>query len=130
MKKILMMLLLVAGFAAFAKAQDTTKVKKTPDERAAQMGKIMQKRLNLTADQSKQIDAILTDRAEQVAAMKGQKGTKSEKMKVMADADTKINAILNDDQKKQYAQMKEKMLEKRGGLASSSANGSTPPPAQ
>jgi protein CpxP len=123
------MLLLVTGFAALAKAQDTTKVKKTPDERAAQMGKMMQKRLNLTADQSKQIDAILIDRAEKLDAMKGQKGSRNERMKLMTDADTRINAILNDDQKKQYAQMKEKILEKRGGLASAPANANTPPPA-
>jgi len=126
------MLLLITGFAGYAKAQDTAKVKRTPEERAARMGKMMEKRLSLTADQSKQINVILTDRATKEDALKGQKGSKTEKMKVMADADAKIDAILTPDQSKQYAALKETAKErgmgKKGEATPSPA--STPPPAQ
>ena len=113
MKKIIVMLLLITGFAVCTNAQDTAKVKRTPQERAARMGKMMEKRLSLTADQSKQINAILADRATKEDALKGQKGSKDERMKVMADADAKIDAILTPDQKKQYAALKEKEMSKR-----------------
>jgi len=131
MKKIMVMLLLITGFAVCANAQDTAKVKRTPEERAARMGKMMEKRLSLTADQSKQINAILADRATKEDALKGQKGSKDEKMKVMADADAKIDAILTPDQRKLYAALKETAKErgmgKRGGATPPA---STPPPAQ
>jgi protein CpxP len=136
MKKIIVMLLLLTGFVVYSKAQDTTRVKKTPDERAAQMGKMMAKKLNLTADQSKQVDAILTDRAEKMAAMKGTKGNRAAKMKLMADSDNQIEALLTDAQKKEYAVMKENAKEKikenrmsNVAPATPPAN-TTPPPAQ
>lgn len=132
MKKIMIMLLLITGFAVCTKAQDTAKVKLTPQERAARMGKMMEKRLNLTADQSKQINVILADRATKEDALKGQKGSKAERMKVMADADAKIDAILTPDQRKLYAALKESAKEKgmgrKGGATSPTT--STPPPAQ
>jgi len=125
MKKIIVMLLLITGFAVCAKAQDTARVKRTPEERAARMGKMMEKRLSLTADQSKQVNAILADRATKEEALKGQKGLKDERMKVMADADAKIDAILTPDQRKLYAALKESAKEKGMG----SKRGATPPPA-
>ncbi len=126
MKKIILMLLLITGFAVCAKAQDTTKVKRSPQERAVRMGKMMEKRLNLTADQSKQINAILAERATKEDALKGQKGTKAEKIKAVADADAKIDAILTPDQRKLYAALKESAKEKGMGKKA----GATPPPAQ
>jgi len=131
MKKIIVMLLLITGFAVCANAQDTTKVKRTPQERAERMGKMMQKRLNLTADQSTKINAILIDRATKEDALKGQKGTKGEKAQVMADADAKIDAVLTDDQRKLYAAMKESAktrMNKKGAVPTTPA--ATPPPAQ
>jgi protein CpxP len=107
MKKIILVLFLVTGVAAFANAQDTTKVKKTPEEKNEHTLKVMQKRLNLTADQSKQISAILAERADKVTKMKGVKGGGLAKTEASTDADKKINALLTDDQKKAYAQMKD-----------------------
>ncbi|WP_448697605.1 hypothetical protein ACFGVR_12875 [Mucilaginibacter sp. AW1-3] len=131
MKKIIVMLLMITGFAVCASAQDTAKVKRTPQERAEKMGKMMQKRLNLTADQSTQINAVLVDRATKEDAMKGQKGTKDEKMKVMADADAKIDAILTPDQRKLYAELKENVKKRGMGKRSEVAPPTTtPPPAQ
>jgi len=111
MKKLMLALFLITGITAFAKAQDTTKVKKTPEERATQMTKRLQQKLNLTADQTTKISAILTERATQMdePKMKGVKGGRVVKMQAMADADKKINAILTPDQQKQYAEMQAKM---------------------
>lgn len=137
MKKIILMMMLVAGMAAFANAQDTTKVKKTPEERAAQMTKMMQKKLNLTADQTTRISAIIADRATKMGdmKMKGVKGGRLAKMEAAADADKKINAILTPDQQKQYAQMEEKIkakaMERRKAKTEAPAAPVTPvPPAQ
>jgi periplasmic protein CpxP/Spy len=127
MKKIIVMLLLITGLAAYAKAQDTTKVKRTPQERAARMGKMMQKKLNLTADQSTQINAILADRAAKEDALKGQKGTKAEKLKAIADADAKIDAILTPEQRKLYAALKESAKEKGMGKKRGATAPNTPP---
>lgn len=115
MKKIMLITFLLAGITAFAKAQDTTKVKKTPEERAAQMTKMMQKKLNLTADQTTKISAILSERATQMdePKIKGVKGGgRVVKMQAMADVDKKINAVLTPDQQKQYADMEQKVKDK------------------
>ncbi|OCX54152.1 hypothetical protein BEL04_07750 [Mucilaginibacter sp. PPCGB 2223] len=130
MKKIVLILLLIAAFAVCAGAQDTAKVKRTPQERAARMGKMMEKRLSLTADQSKQINAVLLDRATKEDALKGQKGTKGEKAKVMADADAKIDAILTPDQRKLYAAIKESAKERGRKGETTPPSASTPPPVQ
>lgn len=127
MKKIIVMLLLITGLAAYAKAQDTTRVKRTPQERAARMGKMMQKKLNLTADQSTQINTILADRAAKEDALKGQKGTKAEKLKAIADADAKIDAILTPEQRKLYAALKESAKEKGMGKKGGTTAPNTPP---
>lgn len=114
MKKILLTIFLIAGIAVFANAQDTTKVKKTPQERAAQMTKALQRKLNLTADQTTQVSAILTDEATKTSDIKekGVKGHGLAKLEAKTDADKKINAILTPDQQKVYAQMEEKMKAK------------------
>jgi hypothetical protein len=44
MKKIILMLMLLTGFAAIAKAQDTTRAKRTPQERAQHTTKMLQKK--------------------------------------------------------------------------------------
>jgi protein CpxP len=128
MKKIMLALFLIIGIAAFAKAQDTTKVKKTPQERAAQMTKMMQKKLNLTADQTTKISAILTERATQMdePKMKGVKGGRVVKMQAMADADKKINAVLTADQQKQYADMEAKTKEKMASRKKAKMQETTP----
>lgn len=115
MKKLILMLLLITGFTAFTKAQDTTKVKKTPEERAQHTAMVLQKKLKLTADQSKQVSDILAEEAANTGdKMKGVKGGHLAKMQAAADADKKIDAILTDDQKKTYAQIKETRKAKMG----------------
>jgi periplasmic protein CpxP/Spy len=85
----------------------------SPDDQLAQMTK----RYNLTADQQTQIKPILTDRAQQMMTLRQDQSMSREdkmaKMKTMRDdSNTKINAILNDTQKKQFADDQAKMQER------------------
>ena len=100
----------------------------TPDEQVARMTK----RYNLSADQQTQIKPILANQQQQMMALRGDtslsRDDKMAKMKgIREDSSTKIQAILNDTQKKQYAEDQQKMQERmqqRGG------GGPGGPPAQ
>jgi Spy/CpxP family protein refolding chaperone len=100
----------------------------TPDEQVARMTK----RYNLSADQQTQIKPILANQQQQMTALRGDSSLSREdrmtKMKgIREDSSTKIQAILNDTQKKQYAEDEQKMQERmqqRGG------GGPGGPPAQ
>ncbi|MGA3226546.1 MAG: hypothetical protein ABSC65_22455 [Acidobacteriaceae bacterium] len=100
----------------------------TPDEQVARMTK----RYNLSADQQTQIKPILANQQQQMMALRGDSSLSREdkmaKMKgIRDDSSTKIQAILNDTQKKQYAEDQQKMQERmqeRGG------GGPGGPPAQ
>jgi Spy/CpxP family protein refolding chaperone len=92
----------------------------TPDEQVARMTK----RYNLSADQQTQIKPILANQQQQMTALRGDSSLSREdrmaKMKgIRDDSSTKIQAILNDTQKKQYAadqqQMQERMQQRGGG---------------
>jgi hypothetical protein len=67
----------------------------------------MTKRYNLSADQQSQIKPILESRQQQMQALRGDSSLSQEdrmaKMQsIRADSNKKIEAILNDDQKKQF----------------------------
>jgi len=91
----------------------------TPDEQVARMTK----RYNLSADQQTQIKPILANQQQQMMALHGDssmsRDDKMAKMKgIREDSSTKIQAILNDTQKKQFAEDQQKMQERmqqRGG---------------
>ena len=91
----------------------------TPDEQVARMTK----RYNLSADQQTQIKPILANQQQQMMALRQDTSTPREdkmaKMKsIREDSSTKIQAILNDTQKKQFAEDQQKMQERmqqRGG---------------
>ena len=68
----------------------------------------MTKELNLTSDQATQIKPILTDRMQQMEALhQDQSMSQEDKMAKMKslreDTNTKIEAVLNDTQKQQFA---------------------------
>ena len=92
---------------------------KTPDEQVARMTK----RYNLSSDQQAQIKPILANQQQQMTALRGDSSLSREdrmaKMKgIREDSSTKIQAILNDTQKKQFAEDQQKMQERmqqRGG---------------
>jgi periplasmic protein CpxP/Spy len=76
------------------------------------------KKLNLTADQQNQILPILTERQQQMESIRNDSSLSPQdrRAKVRSareDADTKIRAVLNDDQKKTYDQMQQQMHERR-----------------
>jgi protein CpxP len=98
----------------------------TPDEQVARMTK----RYNLSADQQAQIKPIVADQQQKMMALRGDsslsRDDKMAKMKsIHEDSNTKIQAILNDTQKAQFAQDQQKMQERmmqRGGGAPPAQN--------
>lgn len=77
-----------------------------PAKAARRMGK----ELGLTKDQVAQIQPILQDRASQMQALKADTSLapadrRTKAKGVMDDSKTKIEAVLNDQQKQQYEQM-------------------------
>src|SRR6202167_5642772 len=92
---------------------------RTPDEQVARMTK----RYNLSADQQTQIKPILANQQQQMMSLRQDssmsRDDKMAKMKsIRDDSSTKIQAVLNDTQKKQFAEDQQKMQERmqqRGG---------------
>src|SRR6202034_3278084 len=92
----------------------------TPDEQVARMTK----RYNLSADQQAQIKPIVADQQQKMMALRGDssmsRDDKMAKMKsIHEDSNTKIQSILNDTQKQQFAQdqqrMEQRMMQRGGG---------------
>jgi periplasmic protein CpxP/Spy len=98
----------------------------TPDEQVARMTK----RYNLSADQQAQIKPIIADQQQKMMALREDsslsRDDKMAKMKsIHEDSSTKIQAVLNDTQKAQFAQDQQKMQERmmqRGGGAPPAQN--------
>lgn len=85
-----------------------------PDKAAARLGK----ELNLSADQVAQIKPILADRQQQMRALRTDtslsKQDKHAKAKAaFEDSNTKIEAVLNDQQKQKFEQMLQERKAKR-----------------
>ena len=85
-----------------------------PDKAAERLGK----KLNLSADQVAQIKPILADRKQQMGALRGDTSlTKEDRhakaKSIMQDSRTKLEAVMNDQQKQQFGQMLQQRREKR-----------------
>jgi Spy/CpxP family protein refolding chaperone len=94
----------------------------------------MTKRYNLSADQQTQLKPVLASQQQQMQALRGDSSLSREdrmgKMQsIRADTKTKIEAILNDDQKKQFEADQQRMEQRRmqGG---GGPGGGGPPPQQ
>lgn len=77
----------------------------------------LSKRLNLTDEQKNQILPILTDRQQQMESIHNdsslsQADRRAKMRSVREDSDSKIRAVLNDDQKQKYDQMQQQMRER------------------
>ena len=77
----------------------------------------MTKRYNLSADQQTQLKPILASQQQQMQALRGDSSLSREdrmtKMQsIHADTKTKIEAVLNPDQKKQFEEDQQKMQER------------------
>lgn len=138
---------LVGGASAFA--QDPAGAPETtapPAHRGtmdpAQQLQGMTKRYNLSTDQQTQLKPILEANQQQIQALRGDSSLSREdrmgKMQsIHADTKTKIEAILNDDQKKQFEADQERMEQRRmqggggpGGGGPGGPGGGGPPPQQ
>jgi periplasmic protein CpxP/Spy len=80
--------------------------------------------LALTPDQQTQVKAILKERREKMDALRssGAQPTREQMMGLRKDSDTKIAALLNDDQKTKFAAWQQQRMERRRG------GGDAPPP--
>jgi Spy/CpxP family protein refolding chaperone len=117
----LLVLALAAGTATFAAAQDQapTETAAAQQQQAAprhqpnpkREAKMLAKRLNLTADQTAQIEPILADRMQRVQTLEAntsldRKTMHQQHKAIMEDTDARLNAVLTPDQQQQYAQLK------------------------
>lgn len=98
-------------------------------ERQIQM---MTKQLNLTPDQVTKVKAIDADNMQQMMALRNDTSTaqsdkRSKMMSLRQDRETKIKALLTDDQKSKYDEMQAKMRERRMEHQGE-GNGDAPPP--
>jgi periplasmic protein CpxP/Spy len=77
------------------------------------------KKLNLTSDQAAKITPILQDRAQQMQALRADTTVapadrRAKAKGIMDDSNSKIEAVLNDQQKQQFEQMQAQRKAKRG----------------
>jgi protein CpxP len=102
-----------------------------PDQQLARMSK----RYNLSADQQTQLKPILVSQQQQMQALRGDSSMSREdrmaKMQsIRSDSTTKIEAILNDTQKKQFAEDQQRMQERMQQRGDGGGPGGPPPPPQ
>ncbi|MEB0261725.1 MULTISPECIES: hypothetical protein [unclassified Mucilaginibacter] len=122
MKKILLMITFLAGTAVFAQAQ-TQKMAKSPEQKAKHRTEALTKKLALSADQSKKVDAIFAKSAASMDSLKAAKGTNRKanyesRKAIMVKTDASLKTVLTADQQTKYADLKAsfkgKMHGKRG----------------
>ncbi|NCD71182.1 hypothetical protein [Mucilaginibacter agri] len=109
MKKLILMLAFATGLSTLSYAQTTHK---TPQERAAHHTQTLQKKLNLSADQTTKVNAILLSQATRVDSLKSVAKTSDKKANhkafkdIKVTTDAQLTAVLNPDQKKAYEDWK------------------------
>lgn len=123
MKKLLILCGMLFGVMTFAHAQGGGRMMGTPEERATKATTTLTDKLTLTADQQTKVKAILLDQNAQMDKARAEAGDdrqamRTKMMAMMQENNTKINALLTDDQKKAYASYLEERkaaMEKRQG---------------
>lgn len=115
MKKFLLMCCFVIGISAVSRAQGGGgRMRMNPEERV----KAMQTNLKLTDDQSAKILVIYKAAAAKRDSVKSAGGDREAMRPIMMDANTKVQAILTEDQKAAYKKMMEEMrakMQQNGG---------------
>jgi len=86
--------------------------------------------LTLTADQQTQVKALLEQRRGKMEALRaGEAQPTREQMEgIRKDTDSKITALLNDDQKTKFAAWQQQRMERRRGGGGDAAPPPPPPP--
>jgi len=100
----------------------------TPEQQVDQLTK----ELSLTPDQATKVTAIVKDQMSQMTALRGddtlsQEDRRDKMMKIRTDTQTKIKALLTDDQKPKYDAFLAKQAS-RGPRGGGNGGGSAPPP--
>jgi Spy/CpxP family protein refolding chaperone len=114
MKKLMLICCLVIGITAVSRAQGGGRMRMSPEDRVAQM----KTTLNLTDAQSTQILAIYKTSAAKRDSVRKAGGDREAMRPIMMDANTKVQAILTDDQKAAFKKMMEEMrakMQQNGG---------------
>ncbi len=116
MKRLILVIAFVTSLGALANAQQKTS--KTPAQKADHKTQGLQKKLNLTASQAKQVNAVLLTEATRLDSLKAntsktdRKANRATRKAIAIQADQKMDAILNADQKKALADLKAAKKEK------------------
>ena len=93
--------------------------------------KHMTQALDLSADQQSQIKPVLVDRDQQMQALFSdqslqQQDRRAKARSIMQSSNSKIEAVLNDEQKQKFEAMQQRM--RRGGMGGPGGQGAPPPP--
>lgn len=117
MKKLLYTLAFAVMGITAGYAQNATKTKLTPEQRAEKAASAMQQRLDLTEEQKSKIKQIELDRLEQQAEFRKQgaeamKANVEERKTAYKAHQEKINAVLTAEQKQKLAAYREEMKNK------------------
>ena len=115
MKKLILIACLVIGSAYMAGAQVLTQ--KSPDQRAVNQTKALQKRLNLTPQQAEQANAIFLTQATRMDSLKANPSIDKKtdgitRRTILLTSASKINAILTPDQQQAFQQLMAEKKEK------------------
>lgn len=105
MKKLVLVLSFIIGLSYVAGAQIAAK---SPERRAAQHTKALQKHLNLSQAQAAQVQTAFLTMATRMDSLKSVATTDKKQKQLMArsiklETKKRVFAILNDTQKQQYA---------------------------
>jgi hypothetical protein len=114
MKKLILLL----AFVAVAAAAHAQQAPKPPGQRAARITKVLTKRLNLTADQATQVNAIYLTQATKVDSVRNNQSPDKKlnrlTMKtIVMSTHQRMMALLNDTQKQQYTEWESSMKERK-----------------
>lgn len=133
MKRLFMICGLLFSVITFAQAQGGDRKMPTPEERAQRNTEQLTKKLSLTEDQKAKVLAIYTDQNAKMVKVRednkdNREAMRESMMKLSADSDAKIEALLTDAQKKDYITFKEERKANMGRRGGPGGPG-TPPPA-
>ena len=114
MKKIILILFLLAGSACLANAQIS---KKSAEQRAAHQTKKLQKQLNLTADQAGKVNTILYNQATRMDSLKAnpsidKRTDQLTRKTIVLTTASKMSEVLNPDQQQAYQKLMEMRKQK------------------
>jgi hypothetical protein len=136
MKKAILALLLIAGIAFTAGAQQAPQQAKaptkTPQQRAMRMTKNLTKGLNLTAKQAKQVDRIYLTQAIEMDSIRNypsnnRRADMKQRKYVKQTADQNIMNILSTNQQQQFVQYKKMVKQKNIDKRNRNAHPSSAP---